>query len=296
MSASFVRYSLLRFESFRESTFTKWPLEKPTAKELAESGFYYTGYSTCATCFSCGLSSFNWNYPATPPIEKHRQLKPQCRFLNGIDFSLFSPKIEFSAEINLKIQTFIPHVPNFKVDPADNGYIFSDSTIYEPPEKFVKNSFLCGPSITVPMTTYTRIPENNSNMILDSEGFLLMMRNEKQRLETFNVARWSHTKPSKISMAAAGFYHLQLSDYTQCAFCLMNVAVWNEVDPKEFHKSENPQCPFMKGEDVGNIPMVIENVDRIRCNVCLLNDRNIVFLPCKHCSCCEECGLRSSIQ
>ena len=48
-------------ESYRLSTFAKFPKECPAnPRSLASSGFYYTGYKDRVKCFCCGLCVENW--------------------------------------------------------------------------------------------------------------------------------------------------------------------------------------------------------------------------------------------
>ena len=48
-----------------------------------------------------------------------------------------------------------------------------------------------------------------------------------------------------------------------------------------------------------NAPHIEEapvNDTHLRCVICLTNQRNILFNPCRHVCCCSDCGLSSSIQ
>ncbi|RWS19137.1 hypothetical protein B4U80_14502, partial [Leptotrombidium deliense] len=79
-----------------------------------------------------------------------------------------------------------------------------------------------------------------------------------------------HEKPSKEDLAANGFFHLQIPEYTQCAFCLAVIHLWNEIDVASFHEETNENCPFVKGDDVGNIPLKkCNSKERMQCVVCL---------------------------
>lgn len=259
MSDSFIRHSLLRFESVRESTFSMWKEKSPTPEELSKAGFYYLGYSTFASCFSCGVSFCNWMYPKIAPLELHKKVRPDCLFLKGIDFSLFAPISHTPGEIDLPIQTYLPLEVYFPIDPKEKDELTDDIDIYHPKEKIAR-TLEKGPNLTIPITAYTRIPPAPKDSTLDVRAFLILMRSEKHRLETFITGRWSHSSPTKEEMAAAAFYHLQISDYTQCPFCLLIVAAWDKMEKGgvfQYHRDSNPTCPYVKGKNVGNIPHVL---------------------------------------
>jgi hypothetical protein len=58
-----------------------------------------------------------------------------------------------------------------------------------------------------------------------------------------------------IMLAAAGFYYYNDESYVQCAFCGVTIGYWQAGEnPIAVHKHCYPLCPFMNGEDVGNIP------------------------------------------
>ncbi|XP_040197462.1 baculoviral IAP repeat-containing protein 1e-like [Rana temporaria] len=86
------------------------------------------------------------------------------------------------------------------------------------------------------------------------------MRSEARRLKSFqafrdsNFEKFSWWSPSE--MANAGLYHTGVSNSLQC-FCCGVVINKRPLTypPKRLHVIESPTCPFMKGDDVGNISM-----------------------------------------
>nr|WAS29203.1 inhibitor of apoptosis protein 1 [Eriocheir hepuensis] len=89
------------------------------------------------------------------------------------------------------------------------------------------------------------------------------LRFEKERLETFIDWPVKWLKPEDL--ARDGFYYLRTADHCACVFCRGIVGAWEYGDtPREEHKRHFPQCPFVKGEPVGNIPyaqsMIISHI------------------------------------
>ncbi|XP_068240548.1 putative inhibitor of apoptosis [Palaemon carinicauda] len=80
------------------------------------------------------------------------------------------------------------------------------------------------------------------------------LRFEKARADTF--VDWPLTFLSPEKLAEDGFYYLRRRDHCACIFCRGIIGAWEETDtPRGEHSKHFPQCPFIKGKPVGNIPM-----------------------------------------
>lgn len=102
------------------------------------------------------------------------------------------------------------------------------------------------------------------DLSLDDRNILLA--SENYRLKTFLV-NWPH-KNSKLSgtnMAAAGFFAIGEDDTVQCTFCEGSLNGWDQTDdPLKEHIESFPFCPFVRGVECGNIPLVGErNSNRV---------------------------------
>lgn len=81
-------HNMLYFEyEKRLSSFAAWPqqiCQKP--RELAASGFYYTGLHDQVKCFGCGVSIQDWETSDTIDYE-HYRFRSNCQFLicRGLD-------------------------------------------------------------------------------------------------------------------------------------------------------------------------------------------------------------------
>ena len=90
-----------------------------------------------------------------------------------------------------------------------------------------------------------------------------VMKFELNRLGTFRS--WPQRKFINAEhLAKIGFFCLGYEDYVQCAFCKVIVGDWDsecmqnwntEDIPFKVHYMKTPNCPFLKGMNVKNIPM-----------------------------------------
>lgn len=288
MNQLLVRHALLRFLHVRSATFISWPLDSPTAEEMATAGFFYTGYGTMVVCYSCGVSGSEWTKES--PIITHIRMNRTCLHLANVDVTLLTRKPDCYGFYSHSALTYVPP-QKYQPTIEENQLLLKDDKLESPPTKLAvgqyPNEFK---DLVVPITIYIRLDAPTSNTILDSQGYLILMRKEEERLKTFSAGGWMRTKPTKETLAANGFYHLLMPEYTQCAFCLCVVYLWQEVDVAKYHKETNPLCPFVKGEVVTNTPLDIQPENRITCVVCLTQERSIVFIPCRHLASCKRCA------
>lgn len=80
------------------------------------------------------------------------------------------------------------------------------------------------------------------------------MKSEKDRLSTY--LNWPNHNISPKELAKAGFFSTQFEDSVRCAFCRVEVCRWEEGDnAMADHQRWSNTCPFIRGLDVGNIPL-----------------------------------------
>ena len=95
------------------------------------------------------------------------------------------------------------------------------------------------------------VPQNRTKKFTSYDS----LRFEKERLETF--IDWPVAWLSPADLAKDGFYYLRTADHCACVFCRGIVGAWEKGDtPREEHQRHFPHCPFIKGQPVGNIPLV----------------------------------------
>ncbi|XP_050710369.1 baculoviral IAP repeat-containing protein 7-B-like [Eriocheir sinensis] len=79
------------------------------------------------------------------------------------------------------------------------------------------------------------------------------LRFEKERRDTFIDWPVKWLKPEDL--ARDGFIYLREADHCACVFCRGIVGAWEKGDiPRKEHQRHFPQCPFVNGKPVGNIP------------------------------------------
>ncbi|XP_071444007.1 death-associated inhibitor of apoptosis 1-like isoform X2 [Hetaerina americana] len=80
------------------------------------------------------------------------------------------------------------------------------------------------------------------------------MKREEERIKTFQ--NWPLDFLTPKAMAAAGFYHVR-DDMVRCAFCKIEIVRWERGDvPMNEHKRWSVRCPFVRGVQCGNVPIV----------------------------------------
>jgi hypothetical protein len=96
-------------------------------------------------------------------------------------------------------------------------------------------------------------PPTSQTQIHDSS--VHAMRSEATRLETYDrFSLDANVKPADL--AKSGFFYVGPSDRVRCAFCNLNLHNWEAGDnPHVEHQRYAPTCPFIRGQDVGNIPI-----------------------------------------
>uniref|UniRef100_A0A3B3TKH5 E3 ubiquitin-protein ligase XIAP n=1 Tax=Poecilia latipinna TaxID=48699 RepID=A0A3B3TKH5_9TELE len=95
------------------------------------------------------------------------------------------------------------------------------------------------------------------------------MKSEQVRLDTFSS--WPSTAPVRPrDLAQAGFYYLGQADRVECFCCGNKLNNWENGDrPWEEHSTHFPNCFFILGHDVGNVPL-LDNSDEP-----MLEDQNV---------------------
>ena len=81
-------------------------------------------------------------------------------------------------------------------------------------------------------------------------------RFEANRLRTFDIG-WPDDCPVRPNdLAATGMYYVGVRDVVRCAFCGGSLKQWDAGDdPIDEHRKFFPACPFLLGENVGNVPL-----------------------------------------
>lgn len=102
------------------------------------------------------------------------------------------------------------------------------------------------------------------------------MRNEQTRLQTFSS--WPPNASVRArDLAQAGFYYLGQSDRVQCFCCGGKLSDWENGDePWNEHSKHYPNCFFILGHDVGNVPL-LDGADEPMEDVVSPRNRNVAW-------------------
>ena len=92
---------------------------------------------------------------------------------------------------------------------------------------------------------------------ITSDELTEIMKNELNRLRSFDL-KWSYSGSlSGEKMAKAGFYHSSSTDKVSCPFCKINIEQWDKGDePIKEHKTHSSTCVFIiNPKKSGDIPI-----------------------------------------
>ncbi|KAK6171479.1 hypothetical protein SNE40_019661 [Patella caerulea] len=271
---------LMAYETWRLKSFDEWPREaydKARPMALAKDGFYYTGTEDIVKCFSCGVQKGQWAFRSKPNVE-HQRLNPECMHLLGQDtrnISVYLPDPETRQTIltNLHERYCSEDSPHSNsISQTEEISFRTNSNMDRPTNISRQNTVMGQPSLLV-----SQLPTSssvNSDVINRSdstgrrpvtqlsaslrEGKVILW-SEMARLQTFKNS-WPHCSPSPNDLAKAGFSFTGSPDGVRCVFCKGILRNWQDVDiPMIEHRKHFPNCPFVCGHQVGNIPLDVRS-------------------------------------
>lgn len=214
-----------RLKSFNESA---WATVCPvSALDLAEAGFFRdlsATYTDGTICFYCGVTLYDWK-KGDVPLWEHIRHYERCSFA-------------FRTLLREQIQHQQPPTPQQRQRHS------SQSSRSLPPLSSLSNVRFVG--VTVRTTT-----DDDSNSDVS-------YRHERRRVMTFfHLDAPLRSMPSSKFMAAAGFYYVGHGDDVRCFACNRIFGNWTrQTNPREVHARLSPYCPFVRGIDCDNVPML----------------------------------------
>ncbi|GIY77290.1 baculoviral IAP repeat-containing protein 2 [Caerostris darwini] len=97
------------------------------------------------------------------------------------------------------------------------------------------------------------LPKRILNTLLTNDEYN-ELKDEKERLETFRG--WPNRYPLPEQLIEYGFIYIHSADRVQCVFCKVVLHDWKlDHKPLQRHAETSPNCPFLRGLNVGNIPL-----------------------------------------
>lgn len=227
----------MRSEEGRLSTFSSWPPNaKVEAGKIAKAGFFHTGRETEVKCLWCGCVLSDWEY-GDQVMAKHRAVSPECPFVKN-------------RSDNVPIENSSGSSQSSSHDRTDRGDSSSPTSSSVNQANNAEQTDTAGP---MPMETNNPHVTNHS-VLNDLQMDLSVYKSEESRLRSYVGWPLSYIRPADL--AGAGFVYTGRADNVQCVFCREFVGEWDIEDfPYTEHRNLFPHCPFIRGLDVGNIPI-----------------------------------------
>ncbi|XP_078401952.1 baculoviral IAP repeat-containing protein 2 [Cetorhinus maximus] len=219
----------LSSELYRISTFAHFPSNVLVSeRNLARAGFYYTGVNDRVKCFSCGGTVDNWQ-PGDNAVERHKRCNPSCSFIHSLPSS-------------------VDHSSNHSAFSPPNAACFFQSSFHENEAQIGLDRSIPGDPVV------SRSMEDISHQLRYPQ-YSAAMCSEEMRLQTFqNWPTYSSLIPAEL--AKAGFYYTGEEDRVACFVCGGKLSNWEPGDrATSEHRRHFPSCPFVLGNQMGNIPM-----------------------------------------
>jgi len=241
-------------ESRRLATFNHYDGPK-SILQLARNGFFWARDHDKITCYNCGFSLNNWNW-VEDVVDSHKQYAPDCPVSNGNDrnnipMRMISEDFEKQLLLSSKDSTDTSGSKYMKDGPRDTTDCTSET-------RQIPQFVITCRDIFSRAKRKGILGENNPPPVvkidLNNPDFELL-KDERVRLRTFTDGIWpqdANAKPEEL--ARNGMFYTGMSDRVQCAFCrgfLRNWAVGDVVSDE--HRRHFPDCPFVKGHDIGNV-------------------------------------------
>ncbi|KAL5018669.1 hypothetical protein ScPMuIL_004391 [Solemya velum] len=245
-SASIEEIMIYEWNRFR--SFFNFPRESPVyAIELARAGFYHTGNHDEVVCFSCGARHSDWS-TGDSPLGIHRQISPNCRFLNGNGTRNVRIS-DISSEGQNNTSQGPPLGKNYN-EVQGNG----NPTVHERANTSAitpsHGDISTGNENRRNFGQYRESRESNE-AITDVFGILSQKPKYPRyavlaiRISSFeNWPRYCGIAPQ--SLAQAGLFYVGFGDNVRCFFCGGGMRNWEpQDDPWVEHARWFPRCPYV---------------------------------------------------
>ncbi|XP_006814869.1 baculoviral IAP repeat-containing protein 7-like [Saccoglossus kowalevskii] len=236
-------------EAIRLASYRTWPHSSPVnPSALARAGMFYTGNGDMVECFSCHGQIKEWDFGDTA-MGEHKRLFPDCAFVNGKNTNNI-PLIKPPSDGSLS-STGIGNGTTGK----ENG----DNTGEGPKKGKKKKKKKKKKKDDEDEDEAATTTEGSSIYNMDDDPLLQeanrVLKSEYKRLLTYIYwPKNAAVLPEDLSRA--GFYYCGSDDRAQCFSCSGILKNWSPGDvPMVEHRRYFPNCPFIRGLEVGNEPM-----------------------------------------
>ncbi|CAC5416090.1 unnamed protein product [Mytilus coruscus] len=245
----------------RLSSFGNWP-KTQTPVELASAGFFYTGTNDVVKCFSCRVRLGQWE-PHENPWMEHKKHSPDCKF------------VETKMPLLHKQPSPVPKKVGGAVAYPDEVHIDLDI------------------DLTNTSGSTNIISRGNTHPYLVSTATRAVLEtatgpNTKKHVEKILDALCSeydiHVEPKNEPNAVQIYGVLLIMEEYEEELKKRDKEI--EKRDMEIEKLERKQLALnYELEDLKSRNTQI-------CGICCTEVRNMVFFPCGHVYCCEQCAMR----
>lgn len=281
---------------YRLKSFKKWPKIDTPVEDFVNNGFYYMGQGDAVTCFYCNVTLKDSILFDNLLIE-HVKNSPTCIFAQNLlnivrDLELVND--EDMKNESSRIKTF--NNWNFDTDSKELAkigffYLGRDDlvecafckVIISNKEFRVSDRLLKVHMQKSPMCPFLR----GTTLILNP--LYPTMLNPMDRLHTFENC----SQENVLDFVKSGFYYT--GHFVKCFWCGFETG-FSVQKLFQTHAEKRPECMFAQNicfqEMNQGSQKNDKNDDLLLCNICFINEREIVFQNCGHLMCCRSCAKR----
>ena len=263
----------------RINSYENWPERiKQTPEEMANAGFYYTGFGDHVRCFFCDKGLHNWENEDNP-LEEHARWYPYCNFvylLKGkeyIDEIIRKKPPNFSScsgNFNTLTETDIDTLMENDIIKSVVNMDFSFVNIRT---AFCRNLKLTG----LPFLSLESCIEAVLKIMEEEEIKRLLKLEEEEKARRGVGNNDSKNENSSQMSNQSNFQHTGDSNHIYDESNNISIA-------QTILEKETPKYSYENITKDLNI-----NFDSKTCLICMDADINVVFLPCNHMIACGNC-------
>lgn len=308
----------------RLATFSKnnWPSNSPVdVNSLADAGFLLRKSRLRpdqVECVFCGINLADWKL-GDDPFREHSRVNPRCDFLMGYNVHNVpldgtsdpirgsNPRIERSDDVfgHPLLWNSQRRLEDEISSQESTSGEFSSSQGSSSSTSSSPTTSLFGNVIGNDVIQKHRPPCHANYVTFDS------------RLRSFPPNWQSLCLVDASSLAEAGYFyagpfqdvHSTIMDAVTCFHCNQRTCHWEKDDNAwEEHKKQSPNCYFLRlnfchlgekgsqeklsgiGKQLSSIADKVHKIQQSGCKVCLNNEVEMLFLPCRHANSCSSCA------
>ena len=310
----------LQYERNRLATFDNWPSGIPVSTDdLAEAGFYYLGVRDVVCCFQCRVHIEQW-VPGDVPVDEHLKHSPDCSFARQVAQRKQpynrqgAPNAEATAD---RMKSYEQRLMSFRDWPATapvtaeslamagfyysgrgdgvrcfscggalKGWQWGDTAMEEHAKYFPSCDFVKQHGPVVPQShdePWTQPRAEPPNRPDDTTPF-----NESEFIQQATSMGFSRDVAYRV------LRQQNTSNLTFTTYLDALLQAPNEEDkaslPSVSHTTSTGLQPTAPPQ-THDVRQELQQLAESRlCKVCMEHEATILFLPCAHILCCEQCS------